>query len=47
VASDIATTRDSRIGYLAWRLEDRLLAAGIRLPFGIRSLVSARRNGHQ
>lgn len=41
VAADIGRTRDSRLGLLAWRLEDRVLAAGFRLPFGIRSLVSA------
>jgi SAM-dependent methyltransferase len=43
VAADIASTHDSRIGYVAWRLEDRLVSAGVRLPFGIRSLVVARR----
>jgi SAM-dependent methyltransferase len=43
VASDIFRTRDSRAGYVAWRLERRLARAGVRLPFGIRSLVVARR----
>jgi SAM-dependent methyltransferase len=43
VASDIARTRDSRAGYVAWRLEDWLARSGIRLPFGIRSLVVARK----
>jgi SAM-dependent methyltransferase len=43
VAGDIARTRDSRLGYIAWRLEDRLRDAGVRFPFGIRSLVVARR----
>ena len=36
VAADIAVTRDSRIGRILWRLEERL---PIRLPFGIRNLV--------
>ena len=45
VARDIAATNDSRIGALVWRLEDGLVRAGIRLPFGIRSLVLARRTG--
>jgi ubiquinone/menaquinone biosynthesis C-methylase UbiE len=43
VAADISRTRDSHAGYVTWWLEDRLLRAGIRLPFGIRSLVTARR----
>jgi SAM-dependent methyltransferase len=43
VAGDIARTHDSRIGDLAWRIERRLAAAGVKLPFGIRSLVTARR----
>lgn len=43
VRQDIANTSDSRLGELTWRLEDRLARAGIRLPFGIRSLVVARR----
>jgi SAM-dependent methyltransferase len=41
VTQDIARTRDSRLGELTWRLENRLLRAGIRLPFGIRSFVVA------
>jgi ubiquinone/menaquinone biosynthesis C-methylase UbiE len=45
VAQDIATTQDSRIGHAAWRLEDWLGARGVRFPFGIRSLVAARRPG--
>jgi ubiquinone/menaquinone biosynthesis C-methylase UbiE len=40
VAADISATRDSRLGYLACELERRLLALGVRLPFGIRNLVS-------
>jgi SAM-dependent methyltransferase len=43
VAADIARTRDSRIGHAAWHLEERLVRAGVKLPFGIRSLVVARR----
>lgn len=39
VADDIAGTRDSRIGRLAWALERRL---PISMPFGIRSLVVLR-----
>jgi SAM-dependent methyltransferase len=41
VTDDIARTRDSRVGELTWRAEDRLWRAGIRLPFGIRSFVVA------
>jgi SAM-dependent methyltransferase len=41
VTEDIARTRDSRLGGLTWRLEDRLVSLGVRLPFGIRSLVVA------
>jgi SAM-dependent methyltransferase len=40
VARDIARTRDSRMGRLLRRIEER---AGLRLPFGIRNLVVARR----
>jgi SAM-dependent methyltransferase len=43
VAADIRRTRDSRGGRMAWTVEERLRQAGIRLPFGIRSLVVARR----
>lgn len=43
VTADIARTHDSRIGELAWALERRLTQRGVRLPFGIRSLVVARR----
>lgn len=39
VASDIAGTRDSRVGHAACRLEQELLRFGIRLPFGIRGLT--------
>jgi len=45
VAGDIARTRDSSAGHVAWHLEERLVRAGVRLPFGIRSLVVARRPG--
>jgi SAM-dependent methyltransferase len=40
VASDIASTGDSNVGRMLWRLEEKL---GLRLPFGIRNLVAARR----
>jgi SAM-dependent methyltransferase len=43
VARDIARTRDSRVGHLARRSEQRFARLGLRLPFGIRSLVLARR----
>ncbi len=45
VASDMAGTRDSRIGRLACVLERRLLRCGVRLPFGIRGLTVVRRPG--
>jgi SAM-dependent methyltransferase len=41
VKQDIARTRDSRLGELTWKLEDRLVRARLRLPFGIRSFVVA------
>jgi len=43
VAADISRTRDSRAGFVLWRLERSLARLGLRLPFGIRSLVVARR----
>ncbi len=43
VAADIAATGDSRIGRWAWGVERRLLAHGIRLPWGIRGLTVVRR----
>jgi SAM-dependent methyltransferase len=43
VAHDIARTHDSRVGRLSWRLEAVLAHAGLHLPFGIRSIVLARR----
>jgi ubiquinone/menaquinone biosynthesis C-methylase UbiE len=43
VAADIRRTHDSRIGNVLWRVEDALASRGIRLPFGIRSLVVAER----
>jgi SAM-dependent methyltransferase len=43
VAADIARTHDSRVGALTWRLERGLAEAGVKLPFGIRSVVTARR----
>jgi SAM-dependent methyltransferase len=39
VTVDIGRTRDSRVGRMLWRLEDRLVAFGLRPGFGIRSLV--------
>jgi ubiquinone/menaquinone biosynthesis C-methylase UbiE len=42
VTRDIERTNNPRIGELAWRLETLLVHAGLRLPFGIRSLVVAR-----
>lgn len=39
VREDIARTSDSALGRLACRLEERLLALGVRLPFGIRGLT--------
>jgi SAM-dependent methyltransferase len=45
VATDIARTHDSRGGALTWDTERWLARLGIRLPFGIRSLVVARRPG--
>jgi SAM-dependent methyltransferase len=38
VRSDMERTADSALGRLACRLEELLLAGGIRLPFGIRGL---------
>lgn len=43
VAADIQRTNNSRVGDLAWRFERTLINRGMRLPFGIRSLVVARR----
>ncbi len=43
VAADIARTKDSRAGERVWRLEDRLVRRGIRLPFAIRWLVAVRK----
>ena len=43
VAQDIRRTHDSPIGHLTWRLERLLERRGVRLPFGIRSLVVAER----
>jgi SAM-dependent methyltransferase len=44
VTADISRTHDSRLGGLAWRLEGRLAGAGVKLPFGIRSIVTACRS---
>jgi ubiquinone/menaquinone biosynthesis C-methylase UbiE len=43
VAADIEQTQDSRVGHLACGLERVLLDRGVRLPFGIRNLIVARR----
>lgn len=43
VAADIERTHDSRAGHIACRAERALLGRGIRIPFGIRSLVAVRR----
>lgn len=43
VSADIDRTRDSPVGHLACRAERVLLDLGVRLPFGIRSLVVIRR----
>lgn len=42
VADDISRTRDSRVGGMAVRIEQRLLHAGISLRFGIRCLTILR-----
>lgn len=39
VRTDIAQTGDSPLGHLACRIEQRVLAHGVRLPFGIRGLT--------
>jgi SAM-dependent methyltransferase len=43
VAADIARTNDSGVGVLTWHLERGLARLGVHLPFGVRSLVVARR----
>lgn len=43
VSEDIRHTRDSRLGELSWGIENRAARAGLRLPFGIRSLVVVRK----
>ncbi len=45
VQADIERTASSRLGTLACRLEEMLLAAGVRLPFGIRGLTVLERPG--
>jgi SAM-dependent methyltransferase len=47
VAADIARTRDSVVGRRLWALEERLRRAGVKLPFGVRSLVVFRRRGEE
>jgi SAM-dependent methyltransferase len=43
VTVDIERTRDSHAGHIACRVERALLARGVRLSFGIRSLIVVRR----
>jgi SAM-dependent methyltransferase len=43
VREDIERTTDSGLGRIACALEERLLALGIRLPFGIRGLTVLKR----
>jgi SAM-dependent methyltransferase len=45
VASDIASTSDSRIGHVACELERALLRHGIHVPFGVRGITVLRRPG--
>jgi SAM-dependent methyltransferase len=45
VAGDIARTHHSRAGALTWGVERVLGRVGVRLPFGVRSLVVAARPG--
>lgn len=45
VARDIASTRDSSVGRVLWRLEERIGELGVRAPWGIRSLTVFRRPG--
>jgi ubiquinone/menaquinone biosynthesis C-methylase UbiE len=47
VKADISHTADSAIGHLSCRLESRLLALGLRLPFGIRGLTTLLRHPPQ
>jgi SAM-dependent methyltransferase len=43
VSRDISDTTDSSVGRLACALEERMLRAGVRAPFGIRGLTVLRR----
>jgi SAM-dependent methyltransferase len=45
VSDDIRRTHGSRVGGIVWRLENLLVARGLRLPFGIRSLAVAQKVG--
>jgi SAM-dependent methyltransferase len=45
VKNDMERTSDSALGRLACRLEELLLSAGVRLPFGIRGLTVLERPG--
>jgi hypothetical protein len=44
VERNIASTQGSRLGALAGRIEERLLRAGVSLPFGIRELTVLERS---
>jgi ubiquinone/menaquinone biosynthesis C-methylase UbiE len=44
VERNIASTQASRLGALAGRIEERLLVAGVSLPFGIRELTVLERS---
>lgn len=48
VASDMRSTRNSRFGRIACRIEEKLLDRGVKLPFGIRGLtvLTRPRGGH-
>ena len=43
VRDDIERTSDSAVGRVACRFEERLLALGVRLPFGIRGMTVLKR----
>jgi SAM-dependent methyltransferase len=45
VRMDIEHTGDSAVGRMACRIEERMLARGVRLPFGIRGLTAMARPG--
>jgi ubiquinone/menaquinone biosynthesis C-methylase UbiE len=47
VRADIARTTDSTVGRLACRIEERMLAFGVKIPFGIRGLTVLARPGER